>query len=149
MPLPTVTGLQDQHLEATRESYVVLTCNVSGVRETFIRWESNGQDINNLSSGILSQGNSLTTSMKVNFTDVSEIVSTWNCTRKSHSTRNKTCVKEFACLAFYSSLAGGGPVQQKAVVSTRLGELAGNYVAFFSFKFCNSNIDVVIKIFDR
>ena len=122
VPLPTVIGLQDQQLEATRESYVVLTCNVSGLMETFIRWESNGRDITNLSSGILLQGNSLTTSLKVNFTDVAKIASTWNCTRKSHSTRNKTCVKEFACLAFYSSLAGEGPVQQKAVVSTRLGK---------------------------
>ena len=118
-------SLKRQVLAPTKGSFVDVVCNVTSQPYPFIQWGHNNKDVTSLSTGVSRSKvdvNGLSTStLRVNFTSVDDIVREYDCARKSQSSREAECVA-FNCSAFYPGIKSETLVTGSAAVSVTLCE---------------------------
>ncbi|XP_031549735.1 protein sidekick-1-like [Actinia tenebrosa] len=114
---PVISGMTNQKLTASSNSYVDLVCIVQEPLIRYIKWYTSNTDITSHSTGLVRGANGVKQStLRLNYTSDADVLNTYDCNRFESSL---WCFKTFICRALYGNNKTEADGIKSAVVKVR------------------------------
>ncbi|XP_020911432.2 receptor-type tyrosine-protein phosphatase F isoform X1 [Exaiptasia diaphana] len=112
-----ISELSNKNLTALRGSHVTLTCKVQEPLVQSIAWSIDGQDVTNLSSGLMRNVTFVKSELQVNYTNASDVFTKFQCSKESSFV---ICRRKIVCKVNYTKDGVSRSSIQGAEVTTFL-----------------------------